>query len=102
MSAEEIYNLSRALCGIYHLTTKWEQTTVKLINVKRCMINKIEPIVPGKVIFNRNENVLNVQCRDGCWISVEKIGIYNKKPMSAKDFNNGYIQKLKIANVIFK
>lgn len=102
MTATQIYDLSRALYGLYYLTAFWNNVPVKLINIKKYVNYNKSVTVQGRVIFNSEQNLLNIQCKDGNWISVEKIGVLNKKPMSAKDFSNGYIKKQTIDNRIFK
>lgn len=53
MSAIDIYNLQRALVGLYSLTTKFRNTTIKLLDIKKIEkpnhLSHIEPNIPGKV-----------------------------------------------------
>lgn len=93
MTAYDVYNLARALHSLYYLTTTWHGIRVKLINIQMCVDANSNSFTPGQVVFDKHKNLTKVQCCDGNWISVEKIGVSNKKPMDAKDFNNGYINK---------
>lgn len=59
-------------------------------------------IVPGRVVYDRATKQLLVQCKDGLWISCDKVGVLKKKVMTATDFNNGYLKKEVVDKRLFK
>lgn len=104
MSSKQIYNLSRALYNLYPLVTTWKNWLIKLYDISLTVHNnKIEEnIGAGAFKFSKMDNKLLIKCCDGHWISCNKIGLPTKKPMLAKDFNNGYLKKEIIENKLFK
>lgn len=99
-SALELYNLSRAIDGLYQITTYFNGNAVKLYNVKE--FNRAgSKVKPGSLFFDKVHKLLLVQCSDGMCISSDKIGI-NKKVISALDFNNGYVKNMPVEKRIFK
>ncbi|XP_063911518.1 methionyl-tRNA formyltransferase, mitochondrial-like isoform X1 [Zophobas morio] len=95
MTSQEIYNLARALDGIFHVQTTWSGTLVKLINIEKAEndINENENSQPGRVHYDKQNKVLRILCCDNQFITVEKVGVVGKKIMTSVDFNNGYIKK---------
>lgn len=94
MTAEQIYNLYRAMYSFKPITTRWQQQLVKLIEIRRDS-NQVfrSDKLPGTVEYAKSEKVLKVVCSDGHCILVTKLGIEGKKIMTAMDFNNGFIKK---------
>ncbi|XP_043251399.1 methionyl-tRNA formyltransferase, mitochondrial isoform X1 [Colletes gigas] len=93
MSASNVYNLYRALLGLYPLVTTFQNTTIKLHDIKK--IEKPVPTelieeMPGVVIYDKINSVLIIKCKEDC-VSVKKVVVRGKPAMSARDFNNGYI-----------
>ncbi|XP_076379067.1 methionyl-tRNA formyltransferase, mitochondrial [Megalopta genalis] len=104
MSARNIYNLHRALIGLYTLRTKFINKTVKLYDItitdKSIAVKFIEE-APGMVTYDKVNNVLIIKCkREGC-ISVKNVGIEGKPVMSAHDFNNGFISGRNKTSILF-
>lgn len=105
MSSKQIYNLSRALYNLYPLVTTWNNCSIKLYDIFLTPNNNNnieENISAGAFKFNKTDNKLLIKCCDGHWISCNKIGLPTKKPMLAKDFNNGYLKKELFENKLFK
>lgn len=107
MSATRIYNLQRSLTGLYPLTTKFQDMTIKLLGIREIpnpstSLLHIEPNIPGVTIFDKKNNVLVVKCKDNSWISVEKVSVPKRRLMSANDFNNGFIAGLKKKTIILR
>ncbi|KAK2586276.1 hypothetical protein KPH14_001531 [Odynerus spinipes] len=106
MSATHIYNLQRALTGLYPLTTKFQDITIKLLDVRKIQksshLSHIKPDIPGVVTFDKVNNVLIVKCKDDSWVSVAKVSMPGRRLMSAKDFNNGFISGQKEKVTIFR
>lgn len=105
MSATQVYDLGRALCGFLPLTTTWKNTVIKLYDVCKCdaeynteELGCSSTAKPGYVIYDKSKRILKVKCADGKWISIKKVGVIGKKTMSATDFNNGYIKKEVVEN----
>lgn len=52
MSAIDIYNLQRALVGLYPLTTKFRNTMIKLLDIKKIEkpnhLSHLQLDIPGK------------------------------------------------------
>lgn len=95
MEAMQIYNLHRALTGIYSLTTTWHGLPIKLLEpsleigtCKQELLNR-----PGYVELDHKSRVLRVLCADNKWIGFRAIVVPGKKPMSPQDFYNGYMSK---------
>ncbi|EFN63933.1 Methionyl-tRNA formyltransferase, mitochondrial [Camponotus floridanus] len=96
MTAKNVYDLHRGLLGLYPLTTKFGDKTIKLFDVQQTSkpISRINAKndVPGLVRFDWKSNVLIVTCKGESWISVKKVKITGYSPMNAMDFRNGFMQ----------
>ncbi|XP_012283015.1 methionyl-tRNA formyltransferase, mitochondrial isoform X2 [Orussus abietinus] len=99
MTAKNVYDLQRALTGLYVLKTKFENKTVKLIDIKIVMDvpekAKLLQNTPGLFIYDKMSRALFVRCRDDSWIAVKKLVLPGRPPMTACDFNNGFLSKTK-------
>lgn len=94
MNSVRVYNLARALKGLYPLQTSWNGITVKLLDVVRPTESDIDRnYKPGFVKYDKIEKLLKVLCADSKWICVKSVRVAGKSIMSAMDFNNGYINK---------
>ncbi|XP_017780867.1 PREDICTED: methionyl-tRNA formyltransferase, mitochondrial isoform X2 [Nicrophorus vespilloides] len=90
-TCKEIYDLGRALTGVFPLLVHFQDKPVKLHNVscyERCEHSE----VPGTIAFDRSKKIVKVFCTDG-FVAVDKLGVLNKKVMNASEFNNGYLKK---------
>lgn len=92
MTAEQVYNLARAVEGMLPATAKWKDLQIKLFDVGKCNMNipRYTNEMPGCVYYDKSEKVIKVKCADGQWVSVKRIGVPGKRKMSATDFKNGY------------
>ena len=104
MSARKIYNLGRALTGLYPLFTTWNSTPIKLFDVELCEeVSNVTALgMPGFVAYDRSDLLIKVRCADGQWISVKSVAVHNKKLISARDFNNGYVKKQQMEHRVFR
>ncbi|KAF7403041.1 hypothetical protein HZH66_005308 [Vespula vulgaris] len=91
MSAIDIYNLQRALVGLYPLTTKFRNTMIKLLDIKKIEkpnhLSHLQLDIPGVATFDKVNKVLIVKCKDDSWISVGKgtEGITERKKKKKKE-----------------
>lgn len=108
MSAQKICALGRALYGLYPLTCAWNNVPIKLYDISLSPISldniviKKDLVRPGFVFYDKNAEQLCVLCADSKYVSFKRIGILGKKPMTAKDFNNGYLKKEVILQRLFQ
>ncbi|XP_014211448.1 methionyl-tRNA formyltransferase, mitochondrial [Copidosoma floridanum] len=95
MSATNIYNLQRALCGIEPLRTHFNKEVVKLLDVRvvseSANINCTREKVPGLAIFDKKNKKLYVSCKGNGWITVGTVVIPGRRPQSAFNFGCGFI-----------
>lgn len=110
MEAVKVYNLHRALTGKYLLTTTWHGLHIKLLEPslengtserKQWTNNSRLLNMPGCVDLDQTGTFLQVMCADNQWIGFRATGVPGKKPMSPRDFYNGYISKRNIMERIF-
>ncbi|XP_011695587.1 PREDICTED: methionyl-tRNA formyltransferase, mitochondrial isoform X2 [Wasmannia auropunctata] len=103
MTAKNVYDLQRALLGLYPLKTKFDDTYIKLRDVRQ--VSKPEgrsADVPGFARFDWKDNVLVVTCKGPSWISVARVTMDGYKVMSAKDFMNGFVRGRKKNRILFQ
>lgn len=55
------------------------------------MIN-VRNSLPGFVRFDKKSNALIVTCKGPSWVSIKKVIVSGRSPMSAMDFRNGFMQ----------
>nr|XP_034184417.1 methionyl-tRNA formyltransferase, mitochondrial isoform X1 [Osmia lignaria] len=98
MSAKRIYDLHRALLGLYPLTAFFQDLKIRLLDVKKIeatslgtLITKLEGEMPGTVVYDKKKDALIVKCKDESFIAVKKVIIEGKRCISANDFRNGFI-----------
>ncbi|XP_072940178.1 methionyl-tRNA formyltransferase, mitochondrial [Epargyreus clarus] len=98
MSAKEVYNLYRAIYGIYPLTTTFRDKPMKLFNAfLQDMEEMAQYHVPkGTLEYCDKNNALRVVCKDRRYIYFKSLRILGKKEISAIDFYNGYIKNVPI------
>lgn len=97
-SAMEVYNLYRALYSFKPLTTTWNNVQVKIIEMKFSTSNNVSAKPPGTVEYVKLDKCLKVICGSGSSVCVYKLGLEGKKVMSATEFYNGFLAKLKGQN----
>lgn len=106
LSSNEIIALSRALYNLYPITSNWNNVPIKLLDIDfnpvLADINKNAIVSPGFVKYDKKLQRLLIYCSDNKCISVKNVGLSGKKPMTAKDFNNGYIKKVNLQQRFFK
>lgn len=107
-TAEDVYNLHRAIFHLFPLTTYWFDLPIKLLDVRLdevsgmnpenreniSSLNTSESIFPGLVEYSRRRSLLRIQCKDGKWICVNSVIVSGRRTHSAADFNNGYLSKI--------
>ncbi|XP_013190271.1 methionyl-tRNA formyltransferase, mitochondrial [Amyelois transitella] len=96
MDAIQVYNLYRAIYGIYTLTTKFKDKQMKLFNAFITNPEEIadSSVPPGTLQYcNKNESV-KILCRDRKYVHFKSVRIVGKREISAVDFYNGYIKNL--------
>lgn len=109
-SAVEVYNQYRALRHLHPLTTYWFDQVVKILDVEldnvtqtnpeneRCIIREYgtkDVVLPGLVEYSQRRSLLRVQCKDGKWVCIRSLIISGKKQLTAGEFNNGFLTKVK-------
>lgn len=94
-SATQVYNLFRALYSFKSLATKWNSVQVKLIELKISTTDAVSSQPPGTVEYVKLDKCLKVICGDGSSVCVYKLGLEGKKAMSATEFYNGFLAKVK-------
>ncbi|CAG9795062.1 unnamed protein product [Diatraea saccharalis] len=94
MKATDVYNLYRAVYGLYPLSSKFRDKTVKLFGAFLDHTEEIEkshlPI--GTLKYCHKVNAIKVLCKDMKYICFKSIRIVGKREISALDFYNGYIK----------
>ncbi|XP_075231332.1 methionyl-tRNA formyltransferase, mitochondrial [Lycorma delicatula] len=50
-------------------------------------------VSPGKISYNRNKQILKIQCADGNWVMCNNLKVSNGRIMSNHDFYNGFLTK---------
>ncbi|XP_072764719.1 methionyl-tRNA formyltransferase, mitochondrial isoform X2 [Anoplolepis gracilipes] len=95
-TAKNVYDLHRGLLGLYPLTTKFGDKTIKLFDVQQTSRpisgTNAENDVPGLVRFDQKSSALIVTCKGPSWILVKKVTMTGHSPMNAMDFRNGFMQ----------
>ncbi|XP_058796329.1 methionyl-tRNA formyltransferase, mitochondrial isoform X2 [Phymastichus coffea] len=105
MSAQDVYNLQRALLGIHPLRAYLDNQIIKLLDIK-CVddptsVHCTQEKFPGLAIFDKRKRALYISCQGNSWISVKTVIIPGRKPLSAVNFSSGFIQNRKEKFCIF-
>ncbi|XP_053594412.1 methionyl-tRNA formyltransferase, mitochondrial isoform X1 [Microplitis demolitor] len=97
LTAKNVYDIQRALTGIYPLITNFEGNKIKIYGIKlfnhRTNMTATSKIIPGLMSYDKKFDLLIIQCEDGNWISVNQVSMANRKKLSAKEFYNGFLSK---------
>lgn len=94
MSAEDVYNLYRAVYGIYSLTTTFRNKQMKLF---QCFLHNTDDIIKdvkpiGFIEYCHTTDAIRVLCKDRKYVYFKSLRIVGKREISALDFYNGYIK----------
>lgn len=94
MNAVNIYNLHRAIYGLYPLTTRFKNEKMKLFDafLHDSEEEKNYKIAPGSIQYCSKTNAVKVLCKDRKYIYFRSLRIVGKREISAIDFYNGYIK----------
>ncbi|EDW66503.1 methionyl-tRNA formyltransferase, mitochondrial isoform X1 [Drosophila virilis] len=94
-TAMELFARHRALYGFKNLTTTLQDRTVYLLELKQpeLQLSASPNPAPGYIYYNRVRKSLIVGCARGTQLEVLQLRIEGKKPMSAHDFNNGFLKR---------
>ncbi|CAH2105435.1 unnamed protein product [Euphydryas editha] len=97
MSAEDVYNLYRAIYGLYPLTTKFREKQIKLFNG---FLVENDPEYTNKSVgsleYCEKTKAIRVLCKDKKFIYFRSLRVLGKREISALDFYNGYIKNVSI------
>lgn len=97
MTAIDVYNLHRALFGVYTLTTKFKDRQMKLFDA--FLVNQTQTnldLSPGTIEYCNTTNSIKVLCKDKKYVHFRSLRIIGKKEITAVDFYNGYIKNMPI------
>ena len=99
-SVQEIDCFQRALQEDFGVRARWEDLVVRLngfLDPDLVPPLRIDELcseqgvsVCGELYFHKKRNVLFVRCQNG-WVGVRGVGIPDRRPMTAKDFFNGFL-----------
>ncbi|XP_045766100.1 methionyl-tRNA formyltransferase, mitochondrial [Maniola jurtina] len=94
-SAKEVYNLYRAIYGLYPLTTKFRDKQMKLFDA---FLVETDPEFNEKSVgtleYCENTKAIRILCKDKRFIYFKSLRIVGKREISALDFYNGYIRNI--------
>ncbi|KAM3967349.1 methionyl-tRNA formyltransferase, mitochondrial [Aphomia sociella] len=96
MDASQVYNLFRAIYGLYPLKTKFREKEMKLFNAFiHHEDNVVDPTISvGSLEYCPKTNAIRILCRDRKYIYFKSLRIVGKREISALDFYNGYIKNI--------
>ncbi|XP_047022561.1 methionyl-tRNA formyltransferase, mitochondrial [Helicoverpa zea] len=96
MSSVEVYNLYRAIYGLYPLTTTFKDKQMKLFDAFIHEAEKVDhsqkPV--GTLEYSETTNAIRILCKDRRYIYFKSLRIVGKRQISALDFYNGYIRNV--------
>lgn len=95
MSSKDVYNLYRAIYGLYPLSTKFKDKQIKLFNPylienEEVCSNKLS----GSLEYCHDAKAIKILCKDKKYIYFKTLRIVGKREISALDFYNGYIKNM--------
>lgn len=107
MSAVEVDRRVRALDGLVDVYSFWvdgtplrlhlpvDPTEVETFKIESLLKDRgINSSLPGTVYYHKKRRLLCVKCADGEWIAFENVSLKGRRRLSARDFYNGYLNKL--------
>lgn len=91
----ELFARYRALYGFKNLTTSFLGKAVQLLELKPLEIQLPTStlLAPGSFYFHRLRKSLMIGCAQKTQLEVLQLRVEGKKPMSAHDFNNGFLKR---------
>ncbi|KAH8359949.1 hypothetical protein KR093_009755, partial [Drosophila rubida] len=94
-NAMELYDRYRALYGFKTLTTSFLNKQVQLLEVRQPQqwFDLSTSLIPSHFAFHRARKSLIIGCAQGTMLEITQLRIEGKKPMSAQDFNNGFLKQ---------
>ncbi|KAH8330687.1 hypothetical protein KR067_006420 [Drosophila pandora] len=96
-TAFQIHTRHRALFGYKNLTTSFLEKHVQLLDIR--LPDQSLPLQkPGNFSYHRKRKSLLIGCAEESQIEVLQLRIEGRKPMSAQDFNNGFLKQLSSLN----
>lgn len=97
LDAAQVYNLYRAIYGLYPLTTNFKGKPMKLFNAFLYDCNECNYSKPvGSLEFCEKTQAIRVLCKDRRYIYFRSVRILGKREISALDFYNGYIKNMSV------
>lgn len=96
MNAVQVYNLYRAIHGLYSLTTKLREKQMKLFDAFLKSEEAARDKSPGTLEYNEYTNSIRIVCKDRRYIYFKAVRIVGKRKISALDFYNGYIKNVPV------
>lgn len=99
MTAKEVYNLYRAVYGLFPLTTSFQDKQLKLFDAFIHDSDEIEEHKPiGTLEYCERTKSIKILCKDCRYIYFKSLRIVGKRQISALDFFNGYIKNVPLKN----
>ncbi|XP_048479186.1 methionyl-tRNA formyltransferase, mitochondrial [Plutella xylostella] len=95
MTSTEVYNLYRAIYGVYPLSTKFKDKQIKLFDafIVSGECTNINAQI-GSLEYCDKRHAIKVLCKDKRYIYFKSLRIVGKRKISATDFYNGYIKNV--------
>lgn len=98
MTAKEVFNLYRATYSFKNIHTTFNNEPVKLLEIAKLEsdqndVNLTSCQPPGHLFYCKKSKKLLCKCADGKNIEIKQLTLGKK--MSAADFNNGFLKKIK-------
>lgn len=95
MSSIEVYNVYRAIYGLYPLTTTFRNKQVKLFDAfLHFSEGSHKPV--GTLEYCESTDAIKVLCKDRRYVYFRSLRIVGKKEITALDFYNGYIKNMPV------
>ncbi|CAH0605387.1 unnamed protein product [Chrysodeixis includens] len=92
MTAIQVYNLYRAIYGLYPLNTTFNNKQMKLFDafIHNCEQHTYKPV--GIPEYCEETKAIRILCKDRRYVHFRSLRIVGKRKISATDFYNGYIK----------
>ncbi|KAG6441513.1 hypothetical protein O3G_MSEX001805 [Manduca sexta] len=97
MTARDVYNLHRAIYGLYPLSTKFRDKRLKLFDAFIHNPDEVDNNNPiGYLEYCNKTDAIRVLCKDKRYVYFKSLRIVGKRQIEAIDFYNGYIKNMAI------